>query len=97
MGITKKERLALFEKAGGRCECRSNRCRHHAPGERCTQELGDGWDAYYMRGSNGTGADNLVAFCAICYKNIMGAWEDDHREMIERMKAIRKSMSRTSQ
>jgi len=96
MGISKKERLTLFEKAGGRCECRSNRCSHHAPGERCTQDLGDGWDAYYLRGDNGKVADTLVALCAICYKNIMGSWENDNKEMIERMKAIRKSMSRYS-
>lgn len=96
MAITKKERLVLFERAGGRCQCTARHCLHHEPGERCTQDLGEGWDVYYLRGSNGKRSDNLVALCAICYQNIIAGWENENKEMIERMKAIRKSMSRYS-
>jgi hypothetical protein len=97
MPIKKNERLLIFERAGGRCECTSGHCLHHQPGERCTQELGEGWDVYYLRGDNSRDADTLIAVCAICYQNMIGGWEKHHAEMIQRMKTIRESIVRDSE
>jgi hypothetical protein len=72
MAVSRKQRIALFERAGGRCECTSARCSHHDAGERCNQDLADGWEVYIRRAKSGKGIENLIGLCAICFKNMQG-------------------------
>jgi 5-methylcytosine-specific restriction endonuclease McrA len=70
MQITDKMRAEVRERAGRRCECLSENCRHHRKGARCPKVLRDGdWKIYYRRASAGAALWNLEAWCSRCFDN----------------------------
>jgi len=70
MSISEETRRALYQRAGGNCECKMKICSHHSPGIRCNRPLVEGsWEAHRID-SNGTYIlSNLVAMCPPCHKN----------------------------
>ena len=71
MAISQITRKALYKRAGGRCECRMNICKHHSAGQRCPRSLVSGeWIAHHRVADAGDNLNNLVAMCATCFNNI---------------------------
>jgi HNH endonuclease len=70
MPVSPEIRRALYQRAGGRCECRMRVCSHHAPGTRCTHSLsGSSWEAHHRTAGGPDTLSNLIAMCATCHKN----------------------------
>lgn len=70
MDIPQITRKALYNRAGGRCECRMNLCSHHSAGERCPRSLVSGdWKTHHRITGVVNSLNNLVAMCATCHMN----------------------------
>jgi hypothetical protein len=70
MTVTQAVRDALYQRAGGRCECTMMVCEHHKAGTRCTRSLLVGfWDAHHRSAQGLDNLGNLIAMCATCHKN----------------------------
>ena len=69
MTISQSTRKALYDRAGGRCECRMRVCDDPA-GQRCHRGLSPGyWEAHHKVAGGGDNLSNLIAMCATCHKN----------------------------
>lgn len=70
MAISPETRRAIFQRAGGRCECTMSVCSHHHAGRRCPHGLhGSSWEAHHRSRNGGDTPGNLIAMCATCHKN----------------------------
>ncbi len=68
MAITEETRRALYQRAGGRCECTMNVCDHK--GRRCSRGLTHGyWEAHHRVAGGSDTLSNLIAMCATCHKD----------------------------
>ncbi len=68
MAITQETRNALYQRAGGRCECTMQVCDHS--GRRCSRGLSPGyWEAHHRVAGGADTLSNLIAMCATCHKN----------------------------
>jgi len=68
--LTPQVRQALFNRAGGRCECTMAVCLDHAPNVRCNKTLTTGqWDAHRKQKSGVYELWNLTAMCKECHQN----------------------------
>lgn len=67
MAISQGTRQALYDRAGGQCECRMQ-CSHHA-GRRCPHKLSPGWEAHRRVAGSDYTIGNLIAMCVTCHKN----------------------------
>ena len=61
-------RNALYQRAGGRCECQRRNCKHpkelwHA---RCTNILREDWEAHLIASGGEYVLSNLEALCRQC-------------------------------
>jgi hypothetical protein len=73
MEITQEMRQEVLERSGRRCECLSEKCRHHRKGSRCPKGLrGNEWKIYYRTEAAGANLWNLEAWCLTCFKNNYG-------------------------
>lgn len=73
MEITDAMRAEVLERAGRRCECLSDGCRHHRKGGRCPRGLREGqWKVYYRTEAAGAALWNLEAWCLTCFENNYG-------------------------
>jgi hypothetical protein len=70
MAVSRETRGALYQRAGGQCECRMRVCSHHRAGSRCPHRLNAGyWDAHHRTVGGPDNLGNLIAMCATCHKN----------------------------
>ncbi len=73
MAVTKETRLALYRRAGGRCECTMRVCSHHRPilgvARRCRHKLRGAWEAHHRSTRGPDNLGNLIAMCVTCHKN----------------------------
>jgi len=70
MAISESTRQALYQRAGGRCECSMSLCKHHRAGDRCPHYLSLGiWEAHHRTAGGPDTLSNLIALCATCHKN----------------------------
>jgi len=68
MAISEETKKALFQRAGGRCECTMQVCDHS--GRRCGRGLSAGyWEAHHRTAGGPDTLSNLIAMCATCHKN----------------------------
>lgn len=66
MAVSNVTRRALYNRAGGRCECTMKVCSHHTG--RCTHGLYS-WEAHHRTAGGPDTLSNLIAMCATCHKN----------------------------
>ena len=69
MAISDATRQALFQRAGGRCECTMRVCTHHTAGRRCPVKLTSGWHAHHKTAGGPDTLSNLMAMCVRCHQN----------------------------
>jgi hypothetical protein len=70
MAVSAATKEALYQRAGGRCECTMRVCDHHRAGTRCQHGLAAGyWDAHHRVAGGPDTLGNLIAMCATCHKN----------------------------
>jgi len=70
MTVSKETRRTLYDRAGGRCECKMSVCDHHRAGSRCPHLLrGSSWEAHHRATEGPDSLGNLMAMCATCHKN----------------------------
>lgn len=70
MQISEKTKQELLSRAGRRCECHSDKCRHHLPGARCKNGLrGTQWKPMIRAEGSGEALWNLTAMCDRCARN----------------------------
>lgn len=69
MAVSEETRKKLYQRAGGRCECRMRVCSHHHAGTRCPHKLNPGWEAHHRTAGGPDNLDNLDAMCVTCHKN----------------------------
>ena len=69
MAISEKMRQELYQRSGGRCECKMTVCSHHRAGVRCSNLLKAGWDAHHKTAGGLDTLSNLIAMCLECHKN----------------------------
>lgn len=68
MAISEETKKALYQRAGGRCECTMINCDHGD--RRCSRSLSVGyWDAHHRTAGGPDTLSNLTAMCATCHKN----------------------------
>ena len=67
MAISEEIRKKLYERAGGRCECKSQRCDLHKG--RCHQKLSGNWYAHHKADGGSDTLGNLFAMCIPCHQN----------------------------
>jgi hypothetical protein len=68
MAISEETKKALYQRAGGRCECTMKICDHG--GNRCNRGLSPGyWEAHHRVAGGPDTLSNLIAMCATCHKN----------------------------
>jgi len=69
MAVSEETRKALYQRAGGRCECTMRVCDHHRAGYRCPHALNPGWEAHHRTAGGPDNLGNLIAMCVTCHKN----------------------------
>jgi len=68
--ITAELKALAMERAGRRCECEGQNCRHHLRGARCKRGLrGDDWKIYWRTEDGGPTRENIQAWCLDCFEN----------------------------
>ncbi|HAR95805.1 MAG TPA: hypothetical protein DCR97_07575 [Deltaproteobacteria bacterium] len=67
MAVSQETRKALYDRAGGQCECTMTVCSHHSG--RCPHKLNPGWEAHHRTAGGPDTLSNLIAMCVTCHKN----------------------------
>ncbi len=67
MSISEETRQALYQRAGGQCECTMSTCSHHTG--RCTAALRGEWEAHRITAGGAYALSNLRAMCQTCHRN----------------------------
>ncbi len=68
MAVSQETRSALYQRAGGRCECTMSVCSNHRAGQRCSRGLYI-LEAHHRTAGGPDTLSNLIAMCATCHKN----------------------------
>ncbi len=58
MAVSQETRKALYERAGGQCECTMTVCSHHKG--RCPHKLNPGWEAHHRTAGGPDTLSNLI-------------------------------------
>ncbi len=61
-------RQALYDRAGGKCECTMRGCSHHVAGRRCNAMLRGPWHAHHRTAGGPDTLSNLTAMCQRCHR-----------------------------
>ena len=69
MAVTAAIRQALYDRAGGKCECSMRVCAHHRSGVRCNAMLRGPWEAHHQTAGGPDTLSNLTAMCQRCHRN----------------------------
>ena len=73
MHVSDEIKEQILARSGRRCECVSEKCRHHRGGSRCPKGLRpDQWQVHVRSETAGDQLWNLDAWCDACYQNNVG-------------------------